>query len=537
MLRSERIHRPSTARAGAFRGLAILALATGLGACSAGLGTVDLAGLGGDQRAAEPTGTVNRPVPREPMLRDGAPTTSQPYRRPGAPASETYAPPPPADRSVRMSGLPDPNYPAERQAPLSQSRPPAPQQRVGAPVAGSPAYPVGDSIAVRQGDTLFGLAKRHRVSISELMRVNNLTGANIMPGQSLVLPAGKRARVASVAPMAPVAVVPPAPIAGRSAIVPPLEGVARRPSPTVSSQQAPASEAKAPAAWSATYTIARGDSLYGIARRHRVSLAELQRVNSITDPRKVKPGLVIKLPGTGAIHPMATPAVPARAKVVAAEPAPPTTPPPALGSGEPEAPFVQPRMINGAGSLPRTRVASLPGAGPADQSAGEPVSSPAAAPIAASPAMPPQPAAGRKLQDVSALSPPSSATVPARFRWPAKGKVIAPFSKQPGAAQNDGINISVPRGADVHAAEAGQVTYAGSAVQGYGNLVLIRHGGGWITAYAHNDNLLVKVGDSVRRGQVIAKAGMTGSVSQPQVHFELRKGTQPVDPVAHLEVQ
>ena len=99
----------------------------------------------------------------------------------------------------------------------------------------------------------------------------------------------------------------------------------------------------------------------------------------------------------------------------------------------------------------------------------------------------------------------------------------------------DGINISVPRGTEVHAAENGTVTYAGNEVQGYGNLVLIRHPEGWITAYAHNDNLMVKAGDTVRRGQVIAKAGNTGSVSQPQLHFEIRQGATPVDPMQHLE--
>ena len=93
----------------------------------------------------------------------------------------------------------------------------------------------------------------------------------------------------------------------------------------------------------------------------------------------------------------------------------------------------------------------------------------------------------------------------------------------------------MPRGTPIHAAEAGSVTYAGDGVQGYGNLVLIRHPEGWITAYAHNDQLLVKSGESVRRGQIIAKAGNSGSVTQPQLHFELRQGTKPIDPMEHLE--
>ncbi|RAI26297.1 hypothetical protein CH338_30840 [Rhodoplanes elegans] len=119
------------------------------------------------------------------------------------------------------------------------------------------------------------------------------------------------------------------------------------------------------------------------------------------------------------------------------------------------------------------------------------------------------------------------------FRWPVKGRVIAGFGKTNGQ-QNDGINLAVPEGTAVRAAEDGIVAYAGSELKGYGNLVLIRHANGFVTAYAHNSELMVKRNDQVRRGQVIAKSGQTGSVSAPQLHFEIRKGSAPVDPVPHL---
>jgi murein DD-endopeptidase MepM/ murein hydrolase activator NlpD len=132
------------------------------------------------------------------------------------------------------------------------------------------------------------------------------------------------------------------------------------------------------------------------------------------------------------------------------------------------------------------------------------------------------------------VAAPQAAAPIAKFRWPARGKIISNFGPS-SSGQNDGINIALPRGADVHAAEAGIVTYAGDGVQGYGNLLLIRHDGGWITAYAHNDSLNVKSGEAVKRGQVIAKAGATGSVDTPQLRFEIRQGVKPVDPVQHLE--
>ncbi len=119
------------------------------------------------------------------------------------------------------------------------------------------------------------------------------------------------------------------------------------------------------------------------------------------------------------------------------------------------------------------------------------------------------------------------------FRWPVQGRIISPFGTRPDGGHNDGINFSVPQGTSVKAAENGVVAYAGSELKAYGNLVLVRHANNWVSAYAHNGAILVKRGDKVRRGQIIAKAGMTGSVSKPQVHFELRKGSRPVDPAQY----
>jgi murein DD-endopeptidase MepM/ murein hydrolase activator NlpD len=120
------------------------------------------------------------------------------------------------------------------------------------------------------------------------------------------------------------------------------------------------------------------------------------------------------------------------------------------------------------------------------------------------------------------------------FRWPVKGRVIAGFGTKPDGGHNDGIDVAVPQGTSVKAAENGVVAYSGNELKGYGNLVLIRHANNWVSAYANNEELLVKRGEKVRRGQIIAKAGATGAVSQPQVHFELRKGSRPVDPTKHM---
>ena len=123
-----------------------------------------------------------------------------------------------------------------------------------------------------------------------------------------------------------------------------------------------------------------------------------------------------------------------------------------------------------------------------------------------------------------------AAGVTPEFRWPARGRIILGFK----AGGNDGINIAVPEGTSVKAAESGVVAYAGSELKGYGNLVLIRHPNGFVSAYANNGELEVKRGDTVKRGQIIAKSGQSGNVSSPQLHFELRKGSTPVDPTNFL---
>ncbi len=120
------------------------------------------------------------------------------------------------------------------------------------------------------------------------------------------------------------------------------------------------------------------------------------------------------------------------------------------------------------------------------------------------------------------------------FRWPVRGRVISKFGSKPNNTRNEGINIAVPEGTGVRAAEAGVVAYAGNELKGYGELVLVRHQNGWVTAYAHNSELMVKRGDAVRRGDVIARAGKTGSVKTPQVHFEVRQGATAVDPMKYL---
>ena len=127
-------------------------------------------------------------------------------------------------------------------------------------------------------------------------------------------------------------------------------------------------------------------------------------------------------------------------------------------------------------------------------------------------------------------APPSSS---ARFEWPVHGKIVSSYGTHDGQ-RNDGIDIEAPKDTIVHAADSGTVVYAGNEVRGMGNLLLVSHGGGYITAYGYNDSLLVKKGDKVKKGQAIAKVGTTGNAPDPRLHFEVRHGNKTIDPITVL---
>ena len=391
-----------------------------------------------------------------------------------------------------------------------------------------------NTVEVEPGDTLYSIAQRHRVSISELMSVNSLSSPTLQPGQRLMLPAAPSRTAAAVrgrsqARSQTAARAPERPSENTYAATP-------TPLPQPGSQYSAAAEETTPYAdaepatvaateehTGETYTLKRGDNLYGIAVRHRVSVAELQRVNGITDPRRLKPGMVLKIPGSASASTAVAEAAPAPRQTRVAEvarPAAPAAEPVSAGASE-----ASPRPVIINAQQPQ-QVASLGSSGQTATDA-SPMSSEAVAAIAA-----PDPAPAQKTPALERSSEPAAQ---GKFRWPVQGRIIAGFGKGADGTQSDGIKLAVPMGTDVHAAEGGVVAYAGSELKGYGNLVLLRHDNGWITAYAHNEELSVKRGDRVRRGQVIAKAGKSGNADSPQVHFELRQGSSPVDPLPHLE--
>jgi murein DD-endopeptidase MepM/ murein hydrolase activator NlpD len=321
----------------------------------------------------------------------------------------------------------------------------------------------------------------------------------------------------------------------------------------------------------AAITVGRGETIESISRKYGVPSSVIMQANNISAPASLQPGQHLVIPRND--HHQAARAtrvvsnatmVPANAgKAPAASAAPGgihvVTPRESLRTiarlyHKPQAVIAKANNITPDAKLkigqrliiPGVKISAAPVAKPAATAGGAEARAevaPASKPLSA-PAVPRNtaPTAVASAHSASPVSAPTaedggrgevSRTTPG-FRWPVRGRIITGFGPKTNGQQNDGINLAVPEGTSVKAADDGVVAYAGNELKGYGNLVLVRHSSGYVTAYAHASELMVKRGDQVKRGQVIAKAGQTGNVASPQLHFEIRKGATPVDPTQFL---
>ncbi len=453
--------------------------------------------------------------------------TSASYAPPSAsytPPSVNYAPPkasyaPPsasytpskASHAPPSGPLPAPAKPvaSDITGTVSQSAPqplPPPPPR-GASQAGW-NWDGGTAVVVGPGENVDMLSRRYGVPSSAILQANGLSSpAAIQSGHRIVIPRynATQARGTSVAAVPPAT----APVAPASAVARPMVSAATAPVPVARPAAAPppavvaatTPRGRAPTvppttAGGSIHVVAPGETLIRIAKRYRKPLTEVAAANRIPPHAMVKMGDRIVIPGKVVVGP-----APAVKPVATAAPAvaPPRTQPPARAVQAQPAPAPSGPQIAAAGT-PAVRVAT-PTAPADDDDEAAPVGSTGGAPA---------------------------------FRWPVRGRIIAGFGAKPSGQQNDGINLAVPEGTAVRAAEDGVVAYAGNELKGYGNLILVRHANGFVTAYAHASELMVKRNDQVRRGQVIAKSGQSGTVTSPQLHFEIRKGSNPVDPTQYL---
>lgn len=403
-------------------------------------------------------------------------------------AQPQYQQPYPQQQYQQPPYQPAPQY---QQPPYQQSQQSAPQSVVRQDVTGSVSRPAtrsvvaqpqasqnwdwngGTPVTVGKGETIQTLSRRYGVPALSIAEANGMsTGTPIYPGQRLVIPkyGNGGSRVAAAQPQ-PVAT----PIA---------TGNARTPS--------------APAGQGAVHTVGPGETMFSVARRYKVSPVAIAKANNLPPHHMVKMGERLTIPGvagsrtaTAMTQPAPVAAETPRTAQPAAAPAPQR-----VAAAQPRAAEIQPPVTNSARMI--------------------------------------TPAKDNPVDDTKSEAADTGSTGAAGFRWPARGRIIAGFGPKPTGQQNDGINLAVPEGTPIKASEDGVVAYAGNELKGYGNLVLVRHSNGYVTAYAHASELNVKRGETVKRGQVLGKSGQTGNVTSPQLHFEIRKGATPVDPMPHL---
>ena len=363
-----------------------------------------------------------------------------------------------------------PSYDYSQSYRATKYRQPAPAAPQPEMADAAPAPRGGGTVTVGPGMTLYSIARSNNLSVSQLAAANGIR--------------------------------PPYAVhTGQTLRIPGGSGAAARAETASYSEPAEAAPAKpfktGPSVSNGptreTHTVAGGETLFSLGRKYGMSPFAIADANGLPHDAQLSTGQKVRIPAGGSGS-----TVTARKQAPAPKLETAEASPPAAGEADGES----------------TQVAS---AEPASAK-----SAPLAAPEAA-------PSAGKQVSDQMPVGDGATG-----MRWPVRGKVISGFGPKSNGLKNEGINIAVPEGTSIRAADGGVVAYAGNELKGYGNLVLIRHDSGYVTAYAHAKELFVKRGDTVKRGDVIAKAGQTGSVSSPQLHFEVRKGTDPVDPAKYI---
>ena len=263
-------------------------------------------------------------------------------------------------------------------------------------------------------------------------------------------------------------------------------------------------------------TVLPGDTVYAIARRTGASPQSIITLNRLSPPYALEIGDIIRVPASS---------VPPSRAAAPAGPAAPRDGAHVVKAGDTL------YSISRATGAPVDAIARANSLGaPYSLRVGQTLRIPGASAASVSIAAAPDADVGDLARNVSYGAPASRPR--SLFDWPVQGRMIGSFGLSEAGKRNDGVNIAAPVGTPVRAAADGEVVYRGSELEGYGNLLLVKHDDGFVTAYAHNDAMLVKKGDRVRKGQVIAKVGQSGSAKEPQLHFEIRQNLKAIDPVA-----
>lgn len=450
--------------------------------------------VGGGYQAAAP---ANPSYAANPPYNNNRTYAASPVRAAAeAPIQRSELAPPPGvpqssspGLSSRQEAMAQPMPPRPAAAPVVASR--APKNLAGDDVVTGSTPSAGWSVmnapkvTLRPGETASTLSKRYGVPENEILKANN---GRLTPGQIVVIPTyangGNAAKIAAgridLSKNGNIP-VPEQPQGQKVAVLPGAAGVRDKAHAEGAKLTPPAGAGDG----NGTYTVKPGDSLAKVARATNTPIDRLKAMNGITDGT-IRIGQVLKVGSAG--DGVRTASIPAQPAVAA-----------------------KPEVV-------------------------------AAKTEAAQPKANDKPVAAQTASLSTDTQPKMDTTTPApsstgigKYRWPVTGAVIASFGQNVNGSRNDGIDISVPEGTPIKAAENGVVIYAGNGLKQLGNTVLIRHDDGKVTVYGHAANISVSRGQKVQRGQTIATSGMSGDAKRPQVHFEVRKDASPVNPVTFLE--
>ncbi|CZT35124.1 peptidoglycan DD-metalloendopeptidase family protein [Rhizobium sp. 9140] len=361
------------------------------------------------------------------------------------------------------------------------------------------------AVLMRQGDTTASLATRFGVPEKEILKANGLKrGSDAEPGQRILIPTYGAAGSAAKASASQAATALDVDKQKNKPVLPENRDVAILPTQTQSREKGSTANGttagKQPVAGegdkAGTYTVKAGDSLNRIAKANGVSVDQLRAENGLTNGA-IRVGQALKLPKTTSVA--RNTAQPGTDDVTTASVAPKVT-----------APKIEPKTAK------------------VEQAKAD-----ASKPTEYTPAV-----AKQSVNEVAAKDDGSDApkaTGISKYRWPVRGAVVAGYGANVEGNRNDGINISVPEGTPIKAAENGVVIYSGSSLKELGNAVLVRHDDGTVTVYGNASELKVQRGQKIQRGQTLAASGMSGTATQPQVHFEVRKNATAVNPATYLE--
>ncbi len=364
---------------------------------------------------------------------------------------------------------------------------------------------------VARGETLSGIAARYGVRMGAMAAVNDLEPPyTLRIGQRLRIPKPRRYTVArgdTVYGVARRFRVPIRAIIEANDLQPPyrldVDQTLRIPQPRV-------------------HEVVRGDTLYSISRRYDVPMSELARLNGLSPPYTITPGQELLIPAGGTRIASARRDDGDAGTSIDRQDAP-------AGASDGTA---SADSASGRDAPDGDETAEAARSAANDDGVGVPKPEPKPAAIKRAAR---EHDAGEGAGETQTASRPEAVPDPparsnSRFAWPLRGEILTGYGPQPNGLHNDGLNIAAGRGTPVKAAANGVVAYVGNELRGFGNLVLIKHADSWVTAYAHLDTILVERGEKVARGEPIARVGSSGGVTDPQLHFETRRGTEAVDP-------